>query len=60
MAFNNKASLVLNVLTVLLCTACAIFIGITGTVYIPAVVIAFIALALYGVAGIFRAITPKQ
>ena len=60
MAFNDKVGLVLNVLTVLLCTICAIFIGITGAVYIPAVVIAFIALALYGVAGIFKVIIPKQ
>lgn len=60
MAFNDKVGLVLNVLTVFLCAACAIFIGITGTVYIPAVVIAFIALALYGVAGIFKVIIPKQ
>ena len=60
MVFNDKVSLVLNILAVLLCTISAIFIGITGTVYIPAVVIAFIALALYGVVGIFKAITPKQ
>ena len=59
MAFNDKVSLVLNVLAVLLCTMSAIFMGITGIVYIPAVVIAFIALALYGVAGIVKTIAPK-
>ena len=40
---NDKISLVLNIIVALLSLVCAISIGITGTVYLPAVVIVYVA-----------------